>query len=583
MKWNLELIYKTDAEYEQSINEVLEIVDLLTTFRVDLRNNLEQVLIKSLEIEQYLSRISLYATMKFHLNQKDNENQKEYHRIENLVFDIGAKTSWLRPAIIALENEIGQEAIFKLLSDIVKDDYSHYLEKVFNMNKYTLDAKSEEFIVSLEKSREGFVNAYTMLTSSDYSEKVISLSVGDVTLSDSNYTQLLSSLKNQDDRRIVFETYFGYLKDHQNTLATIYINIITLNSQIAKFRGFNSSLEAELAFLQIPKEVYFQLVKCVKDNSSVVKEFNEYKRVHIGLEKYHTYDRFVKINTTDKKYSYEEALDICYQAAATVNDEYLSLIQEVTTAGRVDVLPADGKRTGAYSWGCVESGPMILLNYDETLNYVYTLMHEAGHSVHTQLALKNQKLVNASYPIYLAEIASTFAEAILDDYLLEQETDVNVLKSLLEESIGGKVATFIRQTLFAEYELNISTRIDNNESLTADDLNKEMQQLYFDYYGIDLDKEEAKKLVWAYIPHLFHTPFYVYQYATCLAASLAIFAKYKNSKDEGIKILFNILSAGGSKYPNEILLDNGIDLSNEQTYKDVFKVLKYRIGQLKEL
>ncbi len=208
-------------------------------------------------------------------------------------------------------------------------------------------------------------------------------------------------------------------------------------------------------------------------------------------------------------------------------------------------------------------------------------MHEAGHSIHSHLAAKHQTFFNSQYPIFLAEVASTFAECVLTDYLLENENDEDVKKTLVEENILGIIGTFYRQTLFADFEMQAHDIVDSGKSLTSDMLCDIMQNLYLEYYDIDLNTESAKKLVWAYIPHLINTPFYVYQYSTCIAASFAIFSEYSKSKEKGIEILFNILKKGGSDFPNDILLENNIDLSKKKTYEAVVEILSKQFNEIK--
>ncbi len=289
------------------------------------------------------------------------------------------------------------------------------------------------------------------------------------------------------------------------------------------------------------------------------------------------------VNFSNKVYSPQEAYELIDQATADVSKEYQAYTRFVLGEGRVDLLPRDNKMTGAYSSGDYLSGPVILHNFNGTLNSVYTIIHEAGHSIHSKMAIENQTFFNANYSIYLAEIASTFAERTLDDYLLNHVEDNETLKTLLEESVISTISTFYRQTLFADFEYQVHELVDKGEALNATTLSNIMKDLYKIYYDMDLDLEKSKRLVWAYIPHLTQYPFYVYQYSTCLAASLNIYETYSQDKQKGLDKLYKILKAGGSDYPDKILLESGIDLSKEETYLSVSNILEKTIDKLIEL
>ncbi len=577
-KWNLNDIFKTEEEFINTRNLALEMSEQMLKYKGDLLKNINEVLNTEEEIILKIMDALIHATKKFHLNMKESSNIQSISETENVFSQIRSNTAWIAPEMITYN----KEDIFATLTDSNKDKFSHYINKMFANKDYILSDKEEELLVKLDKVKSDFADTYNALTIADRKPVKVQLSDREVEVSSGNYTSLLTELENQDDRRKVFEAHFQFYVDNSTTLSNLYNNVINLNVDIFKTRGYQSAIEAKLSSDKIPLDVYHALLRNAKKQVHILKEYLDYKKDSLGLRDIYTYDRMLKVNYTDKKYSYEEGKDLVLTAAASASKEYRDLVEYVLQDGWIDVFPDENKITGAYSWGSYNTHPIILHNYDDSLNAVYTLIHEAGHSIHTHLASKNQTFYNASYPIFLAEIPSTFAECILSDYLLKNESDEQVKKVLLEQAVINIIGTYFRQTLFADFEYQTHKLVEEGKTLTSDVLCDIMNSLYKEYYDMELSKEELKKFVWAYIPHLIKTPFYVYQYSTCLTASLALYNKYVNNKEEGLNALFDILKKGGSDYPNKILTEAGIDLSKDETYDAVGIYLKDLIDNLKK-
>ena len=266
-----------------------------------------------------------------------------------------------------------------------------------------------------------------------------------------------------------------------------------------------------------------------------------------------------------------------------MGEDFYKKCQTVLEEGRVSAFPGDGKRTGAYSTGTYEEGPFILLNHNGKLDDVFTIAHEGGHSIHTMYSNEAQPVETADYTIFVAEIASTLNEQVLLDYMLKNIKDKNEKITLLQHSIDSLIATFYRQTLFADYELQTHKMKENGEPITDTALSNIMAELYKKYYGINLDREPLKKYVWAYIPHLFHTPFYVYQYATSNAASLAIYSKIKAGDKEAFDKYINLIKSGGSDYPVNLVKKAGVDLTKKDAYLALINRIDELVDELAEL
>jgi oligoendopeptidase F len=296
----------------------------------------------------------------------------------------------------------------------------------------------------------------------------------------------------------------------------------------------------------------------------------------LSLDHHHTYDRFIPLATSKSKFSYDEAKELFFASLEGYDDEFVAMAKSALEDGYVDVYEQPGKRTGAYSWSAINEHPYILLNYDETLSDVFTVAHEAGHSMHSQFAAKYQSEATQNYTIFVAEIASTFNEHNLLDYFIRNAKATKEDKiALLQQSIDDILGTFYRQTLFATYELRAHELAEQGTPITYETLSGIMVDLYKEYYDLDITTEQGKEYVWAYIPHLFHTPFYVYQYATSFAASLKLYEMVQTDKSN-LKHHMDLLKAGGDDYPVLQVQKAGVDL----TTKEPFEAVVHRLNQL---
>jgi oligoendopeptidase F len=348
-----------------------------------------------------------------------------------------------------------------------------------------------------------------------------------------------------------------------------------------KNRNYDSCLESYLFNNNIPVEVYHTLTKVARENTKAVKKYLKLRKDYLGLEKHHTYDRFLELAKSDKEYEFEEAKDLFFKSINDFPEDFQAKAKEVLRDGFVDVYEQPGKRTGAYSSSMPDMHPFILLNYDKTLSNVFTVAHEAGHSMHSMYAAEAQPTSLQNYTIFVAEVASTFNEHNLLDYIIkESKASKNEKIALLQRAIDDIMGTFYRQTLFAIYELEAHKLIESDQPITAEALSKIMIDLYKEFYDIDITEEGVKEFVWAYIPHLFYTPFYVYQYATSFAASLKIYENVKNKEENAFENYLNLLKSGGSDYPVKQVLNAGVDLTKDESFKAVVNRLEELVDEL---
>jgi len=402
-----------------------------------------------------------------------------------------------------------------------------------------------------------------------------------VTITNSNYRAYIKKSESEDERKDIFESVFSYYDAHKNTYASIYKNVLQSDFAMMKARKYHSSLESYLFADAIPVEVYHSLASVARNNTSAIKRYIELRQKYLKLSEYHTYDRFLDLAKSDREYTYEDAKKLFFASIQNFPKSFQNKAHEVLKEGFVDVLEQEGKRTGAYSSSMPDLHPFILLNFSNTLEDVFTVAHEAGHSIHSMYSAENQPSSLQNYTIFVAEVASTFNEHnLLDHFIQGSQATKNEKIALLQRAIDDILSTFYRQTLFAIYELETHRLIENNQPITSDTLSKIMIDLYQEFYGLDIVKEEVKKYVWAYIPHLFYTPFYVYQYATSFAASLKIYEDVKNGVKGAFERYIGLLSSGGSEFPIDQLKKAGVDLTQEDAFLAVCHRLDELVSQL---
>ncbi|MDY0139841.1 MAG: M3 family oligoendopeptidase, partial [Candidatus Izemoplasmatales bacterium] len=382
-------------------------------------------------------------------------------------------------------------------------------------------------------------------------------------------------------RKEIFEAVFSYYEAHKNTYASIYKNVLDADYARINSRNYKSSLESYLFNNNIPTSVYHNLTKVARENTQAIKKYISLRKDYLGLEEYHTYDRFLDLAKSDKEYEFDEAKELFFNSIKHLPEHFQEKAKDVLKEGFVDVYEQNGKRTGAYSSSMPNLHPYILLNYSKTLGDVFTVAHEAGHSIHSMYSAETQPSSLQNYTIFVAEVASTFNEHNLLDYIInESKASKNEKISLLQRAIDDILATFYRQTLFAIYELEAHKLVENDQPITADSLSNIMISLYKEFYDLDITKESVKQYVWAYIPHLFYTPFYVYQYATSFAASLKLYEDVKNNQPGAFENYINLLKSGGSDYPVKQLQNAGVDLTKEDAFKAVVNRLNELVDEL---
>lgn len=584
MKWDLTYHYKNKEDYQKEFNEAQAMIAEFEKYQGKL-NTYEGFLNFCLLEKKFIEkayRLYQYSSLKSDLNKKNVENASEISKCRMLLYAFSEATSFELPEVIS----IGSDKIMGFIGRNPRlAEFKFEFEKIFRNADHILDEKSEKLLTLFGPLESSGSELYSALAVGDGKSVEVELSNSKkVVVTQSNYRSLIADSQDAEDRRKIFEAIFNNYEEHKNIFATIYNTVLLADKAEAKSRGYKNSLEAHLYGNNIPLEVYYNLVEVAGTYNESLKKYLKIRQEYLKLPVIHTYDRFIELASSNKKYTYEEAKELFFSSLKEFPADFQAKAHEVLKEGFVDVYEGEGKRTGAYSSSMPNMHPFILLNYDGTLDSVFTVAHESGHSMHSMYAAESQPTMLQDYTIFVAEIASTFNEHALLDYFLKLPGVTKDEKIMvIQKAIDNIVGTFYRQTLFAEYELKAHELIENDQPITHEVLSNIMIELYKKYYDIDITAEKVKQYVWAYIQHLFYTPFYVYQYATSFAASFKLYKDVNEHKEGAMERYTNLLRSGGSKYPVEQAKEAGVDFMKKETFMAVVERMNELVDKLEEL
>lgn len=582
-QWNLNYLLKDDNEFEEKLEELKKLCEEIASYKGKLgeEQSFKEYYMKQLELENKLGPVYMYAHLGSDLNKKDMAKAAMLQKVMMMFNNFSIAVSFEQPELI----QVGKEKVMKFIDNNKEiEEYRFYMEDLFRKQEHVLNYNEEEILSTVNPALSKGRDLYSALSVADGKPQEIKIDGKKVLVTQGNWTSLVADAKTEKDRTKIFEALYKYYDDHKTTYATIYEGILQANKAYAKVKKFDSILESYLFRNNIPTSVYTTLVDVASKKNASLKKYIKLRKKYLGLKTYHTYDRFQELAKSDKKYSFDEAKEIFFASIKKCPKDFQDKAREVLKEGYVDVYEKSGKRSGAYSSSMANCHPFILLNYTDTLEDVFTVAHESGHSIHSMYAMEAQPTTLQNYTIFVAEIASTFNEHMLLDYLMaSDDLDINDKIALLQKAIDSIMSTFYRQTLFGHYELIASQMIEQDKVINYEVLSNIMVDLYKKYYGLDIRKEKVKELVWAYIPHLFYTPFYVYQYATSFAASFALYKNVKEGKEGAFDNYLKLLKAGGSKYPIDEAKESGIDFTKKETFLAVVERMDDLVAQLEKL
>ncbi|MFA7417322.1 MAG: oligoendopeptidase F [Acholeplasma sp.] len=582
-KWDLSVFYANDEAWEKDFNVLKSQVSEFNNFKGKLGDfeSFKAYHKFDEELTKLIYKVYAYAHLASDLNLKDTKKMQMNQQVGLLLSQLSQVTAFVSPEIIAL----GEDTV---LGFVEKDDFlkpfKFPYQKLFRGQKHILDAKSEQLLSNYSPIRTIPTSLYQALSTIDRKDETIKLSDGsDVLVSQPQFRALIEDAPTAADRKAIFESLYRKYVDNKTAFASTYNLVLQQLSANVKNRGYESTLDAALFNNNIPTSVFLNLKDTAYENTHTLKRYIKLRKKALGLDEYFTYDRFLPLAKSGKKYPYDEAKTLFLEAIKDFPKEFLDNQKEAIKDGFVDAAPADGKRSGAYSSSMYGHHPFILLNHNDTLDAVFTLAHEAGHSAHSIFSDNAQPMPISNYTIFVAEIASTFNEHALLDYLLEKSNSKKEKIELLSLAIDNIHSTFYRQTLFATYEYEANKLVSEGKPVNDKALSQIMIDLYKHYYDLDITKEPGKQYVWAYIPHLFYTPFYVYQYATAFSASLKIYENVKTKQPKAFDNYIAMLKTGGSMYPVDEAKVAGADLTKKESFQAVVTRMESLLDQLEVL
>ena len=565
--WNLEKIYGSLEEFEKDFEKVKEFSKKILEYKGKLNDsNTVLNLFKDLEfVFRTIMKLMNYAHMKKDQDGSVTMYQGIQTRIEQFYYQFSAESSFIDTELISKDENF----LNSLVNDEKLKEFKFKIQGLIRSKEHILSEEAEMILSMFGSSMDAPYNIAGIFKNVDLKfPKIINEDNKEVQLNEGNYGVFLSS-KDRSVRKDAYEKLFSSYKDYKNTLATCLSTSITNDVLYSRAKKFNSSLESNLFGNNIDKSVYTNAIEVMHDNFDKIHRYIDLKKNMLRVDKLMSYDLYVPLfENLDNDISYEKALEISFNALKPLGDEYLNIFKEAVDNRWIDVYTNKGKRSGAYSSGSYDTDPYILLNYSNSFNDVSTLVHEMGHSIHSYYSKNNQSFFNYRYPIFLAEIASTCNEHLLNKYM-QDISKGNEKLYFVNKEIENIRTTVFRQMLFAEFELITHEMVENGKPLTSDDFCSIWKDLNEKYYGKSLVLDDYIIFEWSRIPH-FYSAFYVYQYATGYAASFAFSQNILNEGNSAVRnYIDNFLKMGGSNYPIEILKNASVDMTTKTPMQNV--------------
>jgi oligoendopeptidase F len=584
-RWDLKGICRDWDAWTADYRRLESLVEAFASFRGTLSEGpgrLVEVFRAMDEMGALSYRVWYFAALHYDQDQRDNEANGRRQQVQILFARQHQASAWFNPELLSLSIETVRGWL-DTHADLAL--YRFAIESLFHEQEHVLDERGERLMSYAGRFDSVPHDAYAALTTADLRSPSIELSNGErVTLTYGQYRALLETNRNQADRAAAYRAFHAVYAEDQNTYAALYNGVMQRDWFHARARGYASTLEAALHGNDIPTSVVENLIDVTRQAVEPLRRYHRLRKRVLALDSYRLYDMSVPLVEHDVRYPYDEVLPWIVESAAPLGADYQTKVQTALTGGWIDVFENAGKRSGAYSAPVYGAHPYMLLNYNETLDAVFTLAHEMGHSMHTLLSHQAQPFVYAGYTIFVAEVPSTLSEALFLDRMLARAASREERVVLLQHAVDSIAGTFYTQVLFADFELQAHRLVERDQPVTAETLSRLYATLLRDYYGDVLDDEEISRITWARIPHFFSTPYYVYQYATCFASTAVLMRALRSgdaaARAAGVQRYLALLSAGGSDYPMKLLARAGVDLSQPDTVRAVSIELDALVTQL---
>lgn len=583
LKWDLSRVFKNNQEWEQEYKQVAQEIKNLSKFKGTLAKSgkdLYEGITAILAVNRRLEKVYVYATMSSDVDTSNNHYLGFVAKAQSLANQMSAAIAFVDPEILS----IPEETLAKFMQDEPRlENYRHRLEQITQKRPHTLPANEEKIIADAGDAMGTSANTFNVLTNSDMEYGYAQDEDGEmVQLSDGLYSLLIQS-QDRNVRKNAFDVMYASYGQFENSLASTLSGEVKAHNFNARVHKYNSAREAALSENSVPTAVYDTLIKEVNSHLDLLHRYVALRKKILGLKDLQMYDMYVPLTGKPVlSYNFEEAKAEARKALAPLGEDYLKHVDYIFNNRVIDVVENQNKVTGAYSGGAYDTDPYELLNWEDNLDSLYTLVHETGHSVHSWYTRNTQPYVYGDYPIFVAEIASTTNENILTEYFLDKITDPKTRAFVLNHYLDSFKGTLFRQTQFAEFEQFIHETDANGQPLTADVLDEFYGNLNQRYYGDSVEPGGEIAMEWSRIPHFYYN-FYVYQYATGFAAATALANKVVHGTEQERDAYINFLKSGSSDYPTEIMKRAGVDMTKADYLRDAFDTFEKRLNEFEKI
>ncbi|NLY46642.1 MAG: oligoendopeptidase F [Tissierella sp.] len=572
--WDLESLFESVEAWENEFENVGKLAEEFPKHKGEFTKNSDSLLeaLRDLEaVSRSMMNVYTYTSLKLDEDTRLGDSQSLSARARTLYVQFSSNTSFFEPELLTLD----EETIHRYMEEKPELKlYTQYFDNILRKKDHVLTAREESILAQNGEVASAPSKIFSMLSNADIKfPKIKDEDGNDVELTNGNFIPFMES-KNRTVRKNAFENFYGVYEGLKNTFAATLDGDLKKNIFNANIRNYKNTREASLDRNNIPLTVYDNLIKSVHENLDTMYKYMEIRKRALGVDELHMYDIYTPmVKDVDFDIPYEKGLELIKKGLEPLGKEYLDVVNEGFTSRWIDVYENKGKRSGAYSGGTYDSKPYILLNYHPTLDNVFTIAHEMGHSIHSYFTRKNQPLVYGNYSIFVAEVASTANESLLLDHMLKNVKDKNEKIYLLNHYLESFRGTVFRQTMFAEFEMIINEHLENGGALTAEYLSNKYKELNELYYGPNVVIDDEIAIEWARIPHFYYN-FYVFQYATGFSAAVALSKKILEEGEPAVEKYIDFLKSGSSDYPINVLKKAGVDMTTEEPVRNAMKLFK---------
>lgn len=581
-KWDLSTLFKSDDDWEKALSQITPMAEKLQTFQGRLGESKESLL-KALKLNEELWKnlelVSNYASLMHNADESDSSATDKAGRCDMAYAQAAAITSFFDSEL----SEIPDEKVNAWIEDDSFNDYRIYIKKLLRLKEHILSEKEERLMALQSESAQTAYKTFSVLENVDMNFGTVNVDGNQLPLTQTTWSQFMEN-PDRNVRKEAYTRFYGQFEQHKNTLANLYAGSVNQDVFEARARGYGSSLEAALFHDKVPVSVYRNLIDTVHKNLPALHKYYSIRKKALGLSDLRHYDVYVPlVKDVDTKTSYDQSVEICREALAPLGKDYTDILCNGLKSGWVDRYENKGKRSGAFSSGAYTGYPYILLNYkDSVIRDVFTMAHEGGHSMHSWYSAHNNPFMQYSYTIFEAEVASTFNEELVFQYLLKKADSKQMKTYLLAMRAADIMATLHRQTMFAEFELKAHELVENGTPLSAEVLRSIYRSLLEQYFGPEMTFEENSDMEGLRIPH-FYSAFYVYKYSTGISAALALAERVTKGGQPEKEDYFKFLKSGGSRYPIESLKIAGVDMESTAPVQAALDRFSQIIEELEKL